>query len=603
MITDAPVLIINEAEVLERQATHLVGTLGHVAEGKSSFIRALTGIKTQRHTKEQDRNITIHLGYANTRIYQNTDTGELRAVQLKEPAPPGWQLIAHLSFVDCPGHEAYLATMLGGASIMDTACLIVAANQEVIPQPQTVEHLIAAELMGLSTIAVLQNKLDLMTPVAAQESRGKICAFTTGTIAESAPVLPISAQHGWGVERVLEWLTGLPPPPRDFTAPARLTCVRSFDINPQGCVEVAAPKPLIGAIIGGTLDRGVLAVGDWIEVRPGVLSMGAHGGIVAQPLMTRVRGIRCESADLPYAVPGSLIAISTDLDPALSIANGMLGQRIGVPGTLPPIAGQLSIRYKPLDRHGSHAFTPPVSGTVLTICSNVMTITGTVAFADSTGRIRVDLDRPLCIDKGERVGIMRMHPEAGRELLAGSGKVLRVTPWEHINEPEGADLAISPHRTVKWVPMDRPEWIRRAPSYEEMLESVMTRKRIIGKKQSQLILPDIVLHHTKHFTIWTTYQEMVRALDKGGSEKTITYENHFHKWLFAELQVGLRPTSEGTLEIRGRYRAEDLESLLRRYVALFKRCGQCAGHNTCLIKERILKLRCNTCKSDNVIPE
>jgi translation initiation factor 2 subunit 3 len=72
-------LCIREAEVMARQATHLVGTLGHVSEGKSTLIRALTGVKTQRHAKEQERNITIHLGYANCRVYQNQDTGALRA--------------------------------------------------------------------------------------------------------------------------------------------------------------------------------------------------------------------------------------------------------------------------------------------------------------------------------------------------------------------------------------------------------------------------------------------------------------------------------------------------------------------------------------------
>lgn len=602
MTTD---LIINEADVLTRQATHLIGTLGHVAEGKSSFIRALTGVKTQRHAKEQDRNITIHLGYANSRIYQNLHTGDLCAGTPKNKVGD-WQLIAHLSFVDCPGHEAYLATMLGGASIMDTACLIVAANQESIPQPQTVEHLIAAELMGLTHIGILQNKLDLLTPALARENREKITAFTMGTAAEGAPMMPISAQHGWGIDRVLEWLTSLTPPPRDLTAPARLTCVRSFDINPQGKWSSERGR-LAGAVIGGTLDRGVLAVGDWIEVRPGVLKLNEHGEIVTQPLFTQVRGIRCESTDLPYAVPGSLIAISTDLDPALSIANGMLGQRIGVPATLPPIASQLTIRYKPLDRHGSHTFDAPAPGAVLTICSNVMTIRGTVLSTDDAReRIVVALDRPLCIEKGERVGIMRLHEGTGRELLAGAGKVVRIYPWENTEEAEGADLVKLPDRTVRWVPMERPEWVVRTPPYEEMLESVMARKMAAGLAgKRRLEMPNVETERTKHYTNWTTYRDILTVLEGSGATTphAVPYEKHFSTWLQSELRTPMRPTAEGVMEIRGRYRMEDLESLLRRYVATFKRCAQCNGYNTGLIKERVLKLRCHTCCSDNAIAE
>lgn len=599
-------LTIHEADVLARQATHLVGTLGHVAEGKSTFIRALTGIKTQRHAKEQERNITIHLGYANCRVYQHIHTGELRAVQTKDPAPTpveDWLLTAHLSFVDCPGHEAYLATMLGGASIMDTACLIVAATQEVIPQPQTLEHLVAAELMGMTRLAVLQNKLDLITPSAARANNAKISAFARGTIAETAPRIPIAAQHGWGVDRVLEWVSSLSPPARDLHAPARLTCVRSFDVNRPGpwiaTSSGVATGTIAGAIIGGTLDQGVLAVGDWLEVRPGVLSLDDAGEIIAQPLMTRVRGIRCESAELPYAVPGSLIAIQTDLDPALSIANGMVGQRVGVPGTLPPIVGKLTLKYKRLDRHGSYDFPTQAPGTEIKICSNVMTVDATVVKVDDKGRLEVSLTRPLCIGKGERVGIMRFHREAGRELLEGAGEVVRTMAWWNVADAEGAELAAPPDRTVAWVPMERPEWVVRAPPYEEMLAAVMGRKAEMGGggSRKQLDLPDIVTERTKHYTTWKTYSATVAALDAAGVGD-IPYEKHFRSWVEADLRTAMRTTAEGGLEIRGRYRVEDLSSLRRRYVVAFKQCAECGGYNTGLVKERVLKVRCKNCNCD-----
>ena len=598
------ILIIRESEVLERQATHLVGTLGHVSEGKSTLVRALTGIKTQRHAKEQERNITIHLGYANCKVYQNSDTGELRALQTRDPAPgpmSEWILVAHLSWVDCPGHEAFLATMLGGASIMDTACLIIAANQEVIPQPQTLEHLIAAELMGLERIAVVQNKLDLLTQEKAEDAREKIRTFVEGTCAETAPVFPISAQHGWGVGRVLDWVTALPPLERRLTEPARLTCVRSFDVNRPGPVTVDS-APLSGAIIGGTLEQGVVVVGDWLEIRPGILKRGPDGEIVAQPVMTRVRGIRCEQTELPYAVPGSLIALATDLDPGLSTANGMVGQRVGVPGTLPPIAGVLELRFHKLKRE-QHEFGKHRVGDKLRICSNVMTTMATIVEIEDKRHIKVRLEKPLCVGKGERVGILRPHPEAGRELLEGSAEVRKVKEWKHVAIAEGLSLATLPTRTIEWIPVEKPEFTSRETSYFSMLDAVMVRKEELVGDRTRFRIEDPVLNRIPKQTVFANWPTLSKQFDTV-SVSELTYEKHLNEYLQAELSTTANVNGQGQLTIRGIWKLEDIKGVLRKYVMKFKQCGQCRGYNTGLVKDgRAVKVRCVRCNTDNVVKE
>lgn len=587
-------LEIHEADVLQRQATHLIGTLGHVSEGKSTLIRSLTGIKTQRHAKEQERNITIHLGYANCRVYQHQETGELRAIQTKDVALEApWQLTAHLSFVDCPGHEAFLATMLGGASIMDTACLIIAANQEVIPQPQSVEHLNAATMMGLERLAVIQNKLDLLTEEQVYTAAGKINAFLSGTIAEAAPRIPISAQHGWGVNRVLEWIMGLTPPARNLDAPARLTCVRSFDVN-RPC-RVTAETDLAGAVIGGTLDQGVLCVGDWLEVRPGILKRGAGGQIVAQPIYTRVRGIRCEATELPYAIPGSLIAIATDLDPGLSIANGMVGQRVGVPGTLPPIVSEIQIRFAAL-RRTKHVFEPHEVGCRVRVCSNVMTVDATVTKI-AKGRLSLRLDRPLCLGVDERIGLLRYHPEAGHEILDGVGLVRAVMPCFTVEDPEAAPFVV-PDRRVVWVPMERPEWSARpVPAYTDLVSAVLANQE--SKTDARLRLPPLEITRAPKHTILVTWPSIIAKLDIGVGD--ITYEMHLKEWLEGELQTTSSVQGSGVLDMRGFWKADDLSDLIRRYVSQFKQCKQCKGYATGLVKERVLKVRCNRCGTDNAI--
>jgi translation initiation factor 2 subunit 3 len=598
------ILTIRESEVLERQATHLVGTLGHVSEGKSTLVRALTGIKTQRHAKEQERNITIHLGYANCKVYQNAVTGELRATQTRDPAPgpmADWILVAHLSWVDCPGHEAFLATMLGGASIMDTACLIIAANQDVIPQPQTLEHLIAAELMGLERIAVVQNKLDLLTQEKAEKVRDKIRDFVEGTCAETAPVFPISAQHGWGVGRVLEWVNSLPPLERRLNEPARLTCVRSFDVNRPGLVTVDSP-PLAGAVIGGTLEQGVVAVGDWLEVRPGILKRGPAGEVIAQPVMTRVHGIRCEQTELPYAVPGSLIALATDLDPGLSTANGMVGQRVGVPGTLPPIAGVLELRFHKLKRE-QHEFGKHRVGDKLRICSNVMTTMATIIEMEDKRHIKVRLEKPLCVGKGERVGILRAHEEAGRELLEGSAEVRKVKEWKHVADAEGAAVAMAPTRRIEWIPTVKPEFINRQVSYYSMLEAVMARKEELVGGRLRFCIEDPVLNRIPKQTVFVNWPTLSKQFDTVPVSEQ-TYEKHLLDYLQAELSTTANVNGQGQLLIRGIWKLEDIKGILRKYVMTFKQCAQCKGYNTGLIKDgRALKVRCVRCNADNVVKE
>jgi translation initiation factor 2 subunit 3 len=597
------ILTIREADVLARQATHLVGTLGHVSEGKSTLIRALTGVKTQRHAKEQERNITIHLGYANCKVYQHAESGELRVTQTRDPAPGAdWILVAHLSWVDCPGHEAFLATMLGGASIMDTACLIVAANQENIPQPQTLEHLIAAELMGLERIAVIQNKLDLLTEPAALANRTKITAFTADSCAESAPLFPISAQHCWGVNRVLDWVMSLPPPERNLAEPARMTCVRSFDVNRPGPITTES-APLAGAIIGGTLDQGVVAVGDWLEIRPGILRRGPDGEMITQPVLTRVRGIRCEQTELPYAIPGSLIAIATDLDPGLSTANGMVGQRIGVPGTLPPIVGQLDLRFYKLKRD-KHEFGKHRVGDRVRICSNVMTVMGTITDMEDKKYITVKLERPLCVGKGERVGILRTHSEAGRELLEGSAEVRKVKEWKHISPAEGESLASPPSRTVEWVPMERPEFSRvTQPSYEELLDAIMSRKEELAGGSARFRMEDPVLNKIPKQTVFTNWSTISQQLD-AAAVGDIQYSKHLYDYIQAELNTTASINGQSQMIIRGIWKLEDIRSILRKYVLKYKQCGQCREFNTGLVKDtKVIKVRCIRCNTDNVPKE
>jgi translation initiation factor 2 gamma subunit (eIF-2gamma) len=176
------------------------GTIGHVAHGKSTVVKAISGVQTVRFKNELERNITIKLGYANAKIYKCNNAACERPACYKayssgkEDNPPcdlcngPMELQRHVSFVDCPGHDILMATMLNGAAVMDGALLLIASN-ESCPQPQTSEHLAAVEIMRLKDIIILQNKIDLITESAAQSQFDTIQKFIQGTIADGAPVV------------------------------------------------------------------------------------------------------------------------------------------------------------------------------------------------------------------------------------------------------------------------------------------------------------------------------------------------------------------------------------------------------------------------------
>lgn len=267
--------------VMRNQATINIGTIGHVAHGKSTLVKAMSGVQTVRFKNELERNITIRLGYANAKLFKcdsptcyrpgcyrsaGSDAPDLQPCP-RQGCNGTLRLQRHVSFVDCPGHDVLMATMLNGAAVMDAALLLIAGN-EPCPQPQTSEHLAAVEIMRLNHIVVAQNKVDLMQPDEVKAQHEQIRQFVQGTVAENAPVVPLSAQWGHNVDVLCEYLcTRVPLPVRNFDAPPRMIVVRSFDVNKPG----TGARDLQGGVAGGTIMQGVLRVGDNIEVRPGIV--------------------------------------------------------------------------------------------------------------------------------------------------------------------------------------------------------------------------------------------------------------------------------------------------------------------------------------------
>ena len=187
---------------------------------------------------------------------------------MKQAALHGYELVRHVSFVDCPGHDILMATMLNGAAVMDAALLLIAGN-EPCPQPQA----IGAPRGGRDHEARPHHHLAEQRSILSRRRRRSsstriIKAFVKGTVADNSPIVPISAVMKYNIDVVAEYITNhIPVPLRDFTSQPKMIIIRSFDVNKPG-EEVS---DLRGGVAGGSILQGVLKLGQEIEIRPGII--------------------------------------------------------------------------------------------------------------------------------------------------------------------------------------------------------------------------------------------------------------------------------------------------------------------------------------------
>lgn len=318
-----------------------IGTLGHVDNGKSTLVQALTGVWTARHSEELRRGITIRIGYADAFIYKCPKCRAPSNYTTKTKCPncaSETKFVRTISFVDCPGHHSLMVTMLSGSALMDGALFVLAANAKC-PQAQDREHLLAAERVGIKNLVIIQNKIDVVTKERALENYKEIRAFTKGTVADGAPIVPISAQHGTNIDVLLKEIEErIPTPKHNLTTPARSYVLRSFEVNKPG-TEV---DDLIGGVIGGSIIQGVFKLGDQIEIRPGI-PVQEGGKTKYERLVTTIRSLSVSRGPVEEAKSGGLVGIGTDLDPSLTKSDGLVGSVAGKIDTLPATLEKITL--------------------------------------------------------------------------------------------------------------------------------------------------------------------------------------------------------------------------------------------------------------------
>jgi translation initiation factor 2 subunit 3 len=401
-----------------------IGMVGHVDHGKTTLVRSLSGVWTDQHSEEIKRGISIRLGYADATFRKCPKCPEPDAYTVEAKCPhcgTESEVLRTVSFVDSPGHETLMATMLCGAAIMDGAVLVISAN-EPCPQPQTKEHLMALNITGIDKIVIVQNKIDLIPREQVVEHYRQIKEFVKGTVAENAPIVPISAQQNINIDMVIEAIEKtIPTPPREVDKPAVLKIARSFDINRPG----TTPDSLKGGVIGGSLSQGVLREGDKIEICPGRL-VESEGRKQWVPFQTKVVRLLAGNQAQDEITPGGLVGVGTQLDPVMTKSDALVGQVAGEPGKLPPALTTFTMNMQLLERvvgvSDESTVEPIHSSEPLMLNVGTATTVGVVSSAREGGVVQVQLKRPVCADKGDRVAVSRRI--GARWRLIGVGTII-----------------------------------------------------------------------------------------------------------------------------------------------------------------------------------
>ena len=395
-----------------------IGTSGHVDHGKTTLVEAITGVWTSAHSEELRRGITIKVGYADAAFYKCPQCPPPDCYSTSptcKRCEGKSELLRVVSFVDSPGHESLMANMLSGSALMDGAILVVAANDRV-PQPQTREHLVALQVLGIKQIVIVQNKVDLTDSEKSMENYEQIKEFVKNSVAETAPIIPVSAQHKLNIDALIEAIENtIETPIRKKDANAIMHVLRSFDVNKPG-IRI---KQVKGGVIGGALVQGEFNIGDEVEIRPGFYDekKGKY-----EPITSTISTLGTGAGLVDTVKPGGLIALGTKLDPTFVKSDSLIGSVVGKPGELPNDLENILVEVNLFDTAvGTQELVkvdPIRVKEPLRLNIGTAATVGTVANTRDN-RVEIKLKKPVCMMPKSRVAISRRITDRWRLIGAG----------------------------------------------------------------------------------------------------------------------------------------------------------------------------------------
>jgi selenocysteine-specific elongation factor len=357
----------------------ILGTAGHIDHGKTSLIKAISGIDTDRLKEEKQRGITIELGFA--------------ALDL----PDG----QHVGIVDVPGHEKFVKNMVAGATGIDIVAMVIAADEGVMPQ--TREHMEICTLLGVQHGFVALTKTDMVDEEWLELAIDDIQSFTRDSFLEGQPIVPVSSVTGDGLPQFIETLQTIctAVPERKQTGLFRLPVDRVFTMKG------------FGTVITGSLVSGKIAVGETIMIYPSLIK-------------SKVRGIQVHNQSVNEALAGQRTAINFQ---GLDMAAVNRGDVLARPDSLSPsYMADLSFQYlasaaKPLKNRTRIRFHTGTSE----IMGNLILLDREELVPGDAAAVQVRLDTPVTLVKEDRYVIRSYSPVR----TIGGGQILNPIPTKH----------------------------------------------------------------------------------------------------------------------------------------------------------------------------
>ncbi len=386
----------------------IAGTAGHIDHGKTSLVRALTGIDADRLKEEKQRGITIDIGFANL---------SLDGIEI--------------GFVDVPGHERFVKNMLAGAHGIDFVVLVIAADEAVMPQ--TREHFDICRLLGVRSGAIVLTKADLVDEELLGLARAEVEEFVAGSFLDGAPIVAVSSTTGAGLDELKDILHGLAAavPDRGAARPFRLPVDRAFTIKG------------FGTVLTGTLIAGEISVGDQIEVLPAgrkvkVRGLQVHGAATERAMAGQRTAVNLQGVELDDIERGQVLA---PLDRFK--ATSMLDVRLNLlEGAARPIQHRARVRF----HHG----TIEAIARIVLLCRDSLEPGG-----DAIAQMR--LESPILALPGDRFIIRSYSPQA----TIGGGTVLDAHAVKHRQSDEEAERWLEQLETAD--PVEKVAlWIEKA---------------------------------------------------------------------------------------------------------------------------------------------
>jgi translation initiation factor 2 subunit 3 len=386
-----------------------IGVIGHVDHGKTTLTSKLTGTWTDKHSDEIKQGISIRLGYADVSFYKCPKCEGIQAYGVHKKCVlcnSKCELIKKVSFVDAPGHETLMAVMLSGATLLNGAILVVAANEDC-PQPRTIEHFSAIKMHGIKNIVVAQNKIDLVSKEQAKDNYNKIRSFLDSEGYNHVPIIPTSAHFDTNIDAlVYALLKYIPTPDFDLEAPLKMRVVRSFDINKPGS-DINLIK---GGVLGGSVLQGSLKNKQKVWLYPGI----------NKPIQITVESLNSGNLSFESIHAGGLIAVGTNLDAFYTYGDRMIGQLICDDNSKPVVNNVFNIKFTKIDR------LLELNTTDFKVGENIVLIIGSSANLGTIQKIKkeiitVVLKKDAIYYEDERMAVSRLIN--GRWRLSGYAEI------------------------------------------------------------------------------------------------------------------------------------------------------------------------------------